>query len=269
MLKRRARTRVLPAVLALAVGSIAIVGSALAKGKTPWDDDDRGNRGRDAKQLQARPFVFVDPSNSCGTQPGADIVTSAWLGGMGLADDGVTPTPPPMGARRDPHLGLLLNKNGPTPNCSAAGATIEGFKPGTPISELGFDYRNGGHCGAGAPRFNITSTAGFTYFVGCAAGTPTPAPQDPQWVRVRFGAAAVFPASPTAPPFVFGTTPVRSIDIIFDEGTDTPSPSDPNGVGLAVLDNIDINGRLITSGKGIAPKNDGKLRNGREDSDDD
>jgi len=268
-MKQRITIRVMPALLAISLTATATIGTAMAKGKKAWDDDDRGNRGRDARQLQARPFVFVDPTNaSCGTQPGADIVTAAWLGGMGLADDGVTPTPPPMGARRDPHLGLLLNKNGPTPNCSAAGATIEGFKSGTPISELGFDYRDGGHCGNGAPRFNITSTAGFTYFVGCFFGTHTPAPQDPQWVRVRFGAADVFPADPSAPPFVFGTTAVRAIDIIFDEGTDTPSASDPTGVGLAVLDNIDINARLITSGRGIAPKNDGKLRNGREDADD-
>jgi hypothetical protein len=56
---------------------------------------------------------------------------------------------------------------------------------------------------------------------------------------------------------------------VFDEGTDTPSVSDPTGVGLAVIDNIDINGTLITAGRGIAPKPDGKVRNGREDADDD
>src|SRR3954469_300255 len=90
-------TRHVAAIMLIALGAGMTVGTALAKDKRPWDDDDRGNHGRDAKQLQARPFVSVDPSNSCGTQPGADIVTSAWLGGMGLADDGVTPTPPPMG----------------------------------------------------------------------------------------------------------------------------------------------------------------------------
>jgi len=35
---------------------------------------------------------------------------------------------------------------------------------------------------------------------------------------------------------------------------DTPTASDPTGVGLTVLDNIDINGRLITGGRGIVPK---------------
>jgi len=40
----------------------------------------------------------------------------------------------------------------------------------------------------------------------------------------------------------------------FDEGTDNPvPPNDTAGIGLAVLDNIDINAILITSGKGIAP----------------
>jgi hypothetical protein len=33
-----------------------------------------------------------------------------------------------------------------------------------------------------------------------------------------------------------------------DEGTDTASVDDPLGVGLSVIDNIDINGTLITKG---------------------
>ena len=44
---------------------------------------------------------------------------------------------------------------------------------------------------------------------------------------------------------------INSIDIIFDEGTDNPVAGDPEGIGLAVVDNIDINGRLITQGSGI------------------
>ena len=58
------------------------------------------------------------------------------------------------------------------------------------------------------------------------------------------------------PAFVFGPngTQVKSISIIFDEGTNAPSTQDPNGVGLAVIDNIKINGRVITTGIGIEPK---------------
>jgi hypothetical protein len=54
---------------------------------------------------------------------------------------------------------------------------------------------------------------------------------------------------------VFGVTPVASIDIVFDEGTDTPSADAPAGVGLATLDNIRINNTLITrkSGNPVLP----------------
>src|SRR5207249_4985877 len=72
-----------------------------------------------------------------------------------------TPGDPPN--KRDPHLGLLLNKNGATPICSSAGAEITGVKGKTVTStfHVGLDYRNGGHCGAGAPRFNIDTDMGF------------------------------------------------------------------------------------------------------------
>jgi hypothetical protein len=225
------------------------------------------NDHRDGNGLQARPFVFVGKAGDCGPARGSNIVTSGWLGGMGLPDDGTSANSPNPGTARDPHFGLLLNKNGPTPDCSSAGATIEGFKPGSTITEIGFDYRIGGHCGAGAPRFNIVSTAGDFYFVGGCANVPTtPAPQDPaQWGRVRFTSAQFF----GTPAFAFGVTKVRSIEIILDEGTDTPSVSDPTGVGLAVIDNIDINGKLITSGHGVVPRDDNRARDGRDDADED
>lgn len=234
------------AVLAGAAFGLGMAGSALA------------NDQQNQQSLSAMPFAFVGTAQQCGGTPGSNIVTSAWLRGMGLPDNGAPNSPAPD-ARQDPHTGLLLNKNGPTSDCSAAGASINGFRSGQTITELGFDYRFGGHCGAGAPRFNITTMAGNTYFAGCAAGAQTPAPQDPQWVRVRFasGQGTIYPANSASPPFQFGTTRVKSINIIFDEGTDSTSPSDPNGVGLAVLDNIDVGGKLITSGQGIQPRNPG------------
>jgi hypothetical protein len=223
------------------------------------------NDHRDGNGLQARPFVFVGKAGDCGPARGSNIVTSGWLGGMGLPDDGTSANSPNPSTARDPHFGLLLNKNGPTPDCSSAGASIEGFRSGSTITELGFDYRIGGHCGAGAPRFNITSMTGVTYFAGCAGGTQTPAPQDPQWGRVRFTSGQIF----GSPPFLLGTTQVKSIEIIFDEGTDTGSASDPSGVGLAVIDNIDISGKLITSGHGVVPRDDNRAHDGRDDADED
>ena len=227
------------------------------------------------KKLQADPFAFNAKVNQCDPvnyplyPRGANIVTSAWLGGMGLPDDGSlnSQNPFPAGAGpnpKDPHTGLLLNKNGPTWECASAGATIKGWKSGNTISELGFDYRNGGHCGAGAPRFNITSVTGASYFAACYYGAASLAPQDPEWARIVFnltsGVVHISTANPLALPFVFGPTgtQVKSISIVDDEGTDFagPLPTDTEGVGLAVIDNFNIGGAFITSGQGIEPESD-------------
>jgi hypothetical protein len=211
------------------------------------------DKEKDNSKLEAVPFVFVGNAGDCGTgYPAASrIVTSDWLTGMGLPDNGGANTTAADLAtnpnKKDPHTGLLLSKNGPTADCSSAGATIKGVK-GIPVNAafaLGFDYRNGGHCGAGAPRFNVVTTDGVFHFVGgCANGIPTPASQDPlQWSQVRFVTAN--PAQ-SFPPILPGSA-IKSIDLIFDEGTDTAN-NDTEGVGLAVVDNIFINGQLITSG---------------------
>ncbi len=119
----------------------------------------------------------------------------------------------------------------------------------TATFHLGYDYRNGGHCGAGAPRFNVDTDQGF-FFVGCANAVQSPAPQDPeQWTRTNSVLTTCgtecFPG-----PIPVGAT-IKSINIVFDEGTDTAN-NDTQGIGLAVLDNIDINGKVITRGTGIA-----------------
>jgi hypothetical protein len=217
---------------------------------TPLAGSVLGASGGDG-QLQAHPSVFVGTAAQCGGQAGNNIVSAFWLSGMGLPDDGTTPNASPTATKQDRQEGLLLNKNGPTPTCSAAGATITGLRKGATISELRFDRRRGDHCGAGAPRFNVTTTDGRLFFVGCAAGTKGPAPQDPtEWERVAFDESDFFPASGSSQ-FFYNSTQVRSIEIIFDEGTDTAlSPDDPAGVGLAVLDNININGELIAKGPG-------------------
>jgi hypothetical protein len=233
------------------------------------DDDRRGNN----RNLQAVPFVFVGRAGDCGTgyPAGSNIVTSAWLRGMGLPDNGGpnsnTANPQDNPNKRDPHLGLLLSKNGPTPDCSSAGARITGVQGMTVDAAftLGFDYRNGGHCGAGAPRFNVefrtpANTSGFSFVGGCANGVPTPATQDAaEWTQVRFTAAQQFPPIPPG-------SRIRNISIIYDEGTDVPTlPQNPSGIGLAVIDNIFINGRYIRSGSGITPSGFGNDGGDRDD----
>jgi hypothetical protein len=237
-----------PVVFLAALAAIALIAG-------PMTVLANGDEGRN--RLSAEPWVFVGKAGDCGTgyPAGSRIVTSAWLGGMGLPDNGGTNGDP--ATRNDPHSGLLLNKNGLTSDCSSSGATIKGVK-GLVVdanTELGFDFRNGGHCGAGAPRFNVDTDAG-SFFVGCANAPQTPAPQDSaEWTRTRSTLASCgvecFPG-----PIPAGTT-IKSIDIVFDEGTDTAN-NDTQGVGLAVIDNIDINGKLITRGSGTEPGGGGR-----------
>jgi hypothetical protein len=264
-LKSSGQRNVVGGFLVAATVALGVVGPA-----TALADDDHG--------LKAVPFVFIGTAQQCGGPAGARIVTSAWLGGMGLPDNGganfnaTTPGDPPN--KTDPHLGLLLNKNGATPICSSAGAVITNVKGMTVTSDfhVGYDYRNGGHCGAGAPRFNIDTNMGF-FFVGCANAPQSPAPQDPvQWTRTSSVLTACgsecFNATLGVPGSVpFGAT-INSINIIFDEGTDTAN-NDTQGVGLAVLDNIDINGKIIRQGTGIADGINRDKNDGRKDKDGD
>ncbi len=59
---------------------------------------------------------------------------------------------------------------------------------------------------------------------------------------------------------------IVSISILYDEGTDTAT-NDSHGVGLAVIDNIFINGQVITSGPGRGGNGNGKHHN-NDDKDD-
>jgi hypothetical protein len=241
------------ATFVVTISCAGLLAAATTRTLRASDDNDQ--------RLRAVPEIFVGAAGDCATgyPAGSRIVTSAWLGGMGLPDNGGQNTSALDLATNpntnDPHRGLLLSKNGPTADCSAAGATIQGVRDTlvTATFQLGFDYRNGGHCGAGAPRYNVvakppTGPNTFHFVGGCANGVKTPAPQDPlQWTRVVF-----FTSAQSFPPIPMGSR-IVSIELIFDEGTDAVSvPDDPNGVGLAVVDNLNINGRYIRSGSGVA-----------------
>jgi hypothetical protein len=174
--------------------------------------------------FNAPPFEF-DPGNT-GT------VVAQWVKHLGLPDpddDGHS------------NFALLLSKNTATPTVAAAGAQIRGVM-GISLIELGYDFRSGGHCGAGAPRFNVVTTDNVLHFIGCNSPSPTASgalPGFPGWTRLRWTATGgVVPGFPPVLP----TQTVQSITIIFDEGTDQGNSS-----GMAVIDNIDINGVLIGS----------------------
>src|SRR5439155_13809136 len=172
-----------------------------------------------ATVVQVLPGLF-DPD-------GTGIVTAHWVTRVGLPDD----------VGKANHA-LFLQKDGPTSVNASAFAVIGGIE-GLTLTELGFDYKIDGHCGAGAPRFNVTLPDGRYFFFGCVYGNPQVTESAPGWTRIRWkdGEGAVFPAGPYDWPGS-GKAVVQSIAIVFDEGTDA-------GVGSVLLDNININGSLI------------------------
>jgi hypothetical protein len=211
------------------------------------------------RHFQAKPREF-DPLKT-------RLVQGTWVAGIGCPTNIRTGTVNTAGkvVPGDPYTdpacaegpadhqvrGLLLAKTGPTSNVASALARISGVK-GLMLSELGYDIRKpdaaadprGSHCGAGAPRFNIRTADGTLYFLGCNS-PPGVATSGTGWLRLRWGAGggALNAFGPGGLTDISGMT-IKSITIVFDEGQDTG----PDNFGMAVLDNIDVNGRLIGRG---------------------
>jgi len=125
---------------------------------------------------------------------------------------------------------LYFQKMTSTATIAAGVAVIKGFEglPVSSLSRLEFWWGTDGHCGAGAPRFDVfvQPTVGpqYTLFVGCQGMTP--------------GAHATAPSGRvyeqrtyTGPFPVDGT--IAGIAIVFDEGNDV-------GQGFVYLDNISV-----------------------------
>lgn len=212
------------------------------------------------------------------------LVQAEWLAGIGCPTNARTATPNasftgvagfgsytdpacPTGDTRDRrNAGLLLAKTGPTvTNFASAVADIRGVR-GEPISELGWDIRKpelhagprGSHCGAGAPRWNIETEGERFFFLGCGSPPPTTEQAGQGFLRMRWGVGAApllaFEVPGSALVDITGLR-IRRLSIVFDEGYDTG----PDNFGLAVLDNIDVNGVLVGSAQ----------RNGDDEDDDD
>jgi hypothetical protein len=148
----------------------------------------------------------------------------------------------------------VLAKNCPTATNAAAGVDIISPLEGGSISaltELNFDCQNGGHCGAGAPRFNVV-VSGQTFFLGCASGTHTDLGNG--WTHVELGptdfAAAGIPATGT----------LDDLLIIFDEGTDTPATGLIGTPGTVTIDNVSVNGDVV--GDSTKPTSMDQCKNG-------
>src|SRR5437868_11160864 len=183
------------------------------------------------------------------------LVQAQWLDGIGCPN-GTGFNDPACAAANDSsdkhNQGLLLAKTGPTATNASAFAVINGVKG--PITELGYDLRKpvsaaspmGSHCGAGAPRFNVETTTAF-YFIGCNSPPAAMTASSTGFIRLRWGTATTLMGFNQATGVLENVVgDVKSIQIVFDEGQD--AAGGPDSFGLAVLDNIDVNGTLVGRG---------------------
>ena len=116
------------------------------------------------------------------------------------------------------NFGLLLRKSVPTAEPVAAGTELQDIEGAVVTDEdtLGYDIRGDSPCLAGSPRFNVTYTLpdgseGFSFVGGCANGTITTSPQDPNWNRVTFDLQSqAFPAIPVG-------SVIESVTLIVDD----------------------------------------------------
>ena len=163
-------------------------------------------------------------------------VAAAWVKGLGETD-----------ASGPNNFAVLLSKSTETAANASSGVVITGavgIVLNDPLSVLGFDIRDGSHCGAGAPRFNVVTMDNVLHFLGCQAATTVEAGDgepaiEPGWTRKKLTPSDLNQAFPAIPPGdTSANNTVSSIAIVFDEGTD-------QGVGFAILDNININGVFL------------------------
>lgn len=155
---------------------------------------------------------------------------ASWKAGEGLPD-----------STGNKNQALYMQKKTATTTFAAGVVLIRGFEglPASQLTGLSWDHRTDGHCGAGAPRWNvgIRTVAGVNevVFLGCNAAVHTPVGAD--WCHdEQPSPATMLPAGST----------IRYLAIVFDEGTDTPNPppagctQDGLAGGFIYLDNITV-----------------------------
>ena len=118
----------------------------------------------------------------------------------------------------------------------AAIAVVQGIDgmPYDDLTALEWEHRDDGHCGGGAPRWNIVvenpSVPGSrqTLFIGCGTMAHSPGSGD-DWTR----------DTATLPVLADGFV-IRSLAIVYDEGVEFAP-------GYVYLDNIKVNDKVWTS----------------------
>ncbi len=134
---------------------------------------------------------------------------------------------------------LYFQKLTETAVFAAGVAVVDGLEgqPVTTLDTLSWEHRAGGHCGAGAPRWNvgITGASGteYTVFLGCSAAAHFPG-QTPGWTLDFYDVPAIAAAILAQAGSDGAAGTIRSLAIVFDEGTDA-------GEGFVFLDNVRVN----------------------------
>jgi Ig-like domain-containing protein len=170
------------------------------------EDEDGGS-----DDSEVRPFTF---------DPGAKSLAEAtWLDGHGV----------PYTSKKDPtSQGLVLRKNPSGPSSAIAGAALKGAA-GSQLTALSFDLRSDSECSRLAPQFVVVTADEVVHKASCASGTSQRLAV-PGWQRVSFD-----PARQLSPAVTPGMA-VKTIALVMDHSA---------GSGMAVLDNINLNGRYI------------------------
>jgi len=149
------------------------------------------------------------------------------------------------------NMGVLLAKTGPTSNFAEPFLTLKDIST-TAITEIGYDIRKpvayddprGSQCSADGPTFQFVSGTDV-YYVACSSPPPNSQLAGNGWVRLRWGAGGVLIA------YQNGVTPVNISGMTFDAAyivLQAGQDEGPENFGLAVLDNIDVNGVLVGKG---------------------
>jgi hypothetical protein len=193
------------------------------------------------------------------------LVNAAWLEGSGcpsnaiITTDGVSPTLYPAAncaggdASDTRNEGLVFVKSGPTANYAEPFVELKVSKD-APVTEVGYDLRKpgadtsdvrGSQCSADAPMFQFDMSDGHTYYVACTSPAPTSqTPVGIGWLRLRWSTAGhVLGYQDGVTLMPIPGTIVHGY-IVFQEGQD----GGPNNFGLAVIDNIDLNGSIVGQG---------------------
>jgi hypothetical protein len=167
---------------------------------------------------------------------------SAWKAQQGTADD--------QGSANE---ALYFQKMTSTVTVAAGVAVINGVE-GLPVDDLtglSWWHREDGHCGAGAPRWNVgvQDSTGHrtTVLLGCNAAQHTETgvtTNGSGWCQDTQPSPAA--AIRSAAGVTTGELTITGLAIVFDEGNDTANPppagcaQDGTAGGFVYLDNIDV-----------------------------